>query len=52
MLNHFPKAVPEIPVSNVEKAAEYYVKALGFHFDWGDDQGGIGGISQGSAVCS
>jgi uncharacterized glyoxalase superfamily protein PhnB len=20
---------------------------LGFHFDWGDDQGGIGGISQG-----
>ena len=28
MLTHFPKAVPEIPVSNVEKAAEYYVKAL------------------------
>ena len=25
MLTHFPKAVPEIPVSNVEKAAEYYV---------------------------
>ena len=24
MLNHFPQAVPEIPVSNVEKAAEYY----------------------------
>ena len=47
MLTHFPKAVPEIPVSNVEKAAEYYVNALGFHFDWGDDQGGIGGISQG-----
>jgi predicted lactoylglutathione lyase len=43
----FPKAVPEIPVSNVETAAEYYVKALGFQFDWGNDQGGIGGISQG-----
>jgi predicted lactoylglutathione lyase len=47
MLTHFPQAVPEIPVSNVETAAEYYVKALGFHFDWGNDQGGIGGISQG-----
>ena len=40
-------AVPEIPVSNVEKAADYYVNALGFQFDWGNDQGGIGGISQG-----
>lgn len=47
MLTHFPKAVPEIPVSNVDKAAEYYVKVLGFHFDWGGDDGGIGGISQG-----
>src|SRR5215472_14864655 len=47
MLTHFPRAVPEIPVSNVEKAAEYYVNVLGFHFDWGNDQGGIGGISQG-----
>lgn len=43
----FPKAVPEIPVSNVEKAAEYYVNVLGFHFNWGNDEGGIGGISQG-----
>jgi predicted lactoylglutathione lyase len=47
VLTHFPKAVPEVPVSNVEKAAEYYVNVLGFHFDWGNDQGGIGGISQG-----
>jgi len=47
MLAQFPRAVPEIPVSNVETAAEYYVKVLGFHFDWGDDKGGIGGISQG-----
>jgi uncharacterized glyoxalase superfamily protein PhnB len=43
----FPQAVPEIPVANVEEAAEYYVKVLGFTFDWGDDTGGIGGISQG-----
>ncbi|MGB2665643.1 MAG: VOC family protein [Candidatus Acidiferrum sp.] len=48
MLTHFPQAVPEIPVSNVEKAAEYYVNVLGFRFDWGNDQGGIGGISQGA----
>ena len=44
---HFPPAVPEIPVSNVDKAAEYYVNALGFSFDWGNDAGGIGGVSQG-----
>jgi predicted lactoylglutathione lyase len=47
MITRFPQAVPEIPVSNVEKAAEYYVNALGFQFDWGNDEGGIGGISQG-----
>src|SRR3974390_3719268 len=47
MLTHFRKAVPEIPVGNVEKAAEYYVNVLGFHFDGGNDAGGIGGISQG-----
>ena len=43
----FPSAIPEIPVSNVEKAAEYYVNVLGFRFDWGNNEGGIGGISQG-----
>ena len=46
-MTHFPQAVPEIPVSNVDKAAEYYVNVLGFSFDWGNDAGGIGGISQG-----
>jgi uncharacterized glyoxalase superfamily protein PhnB len=47
MLTQFSQAIPEIPVSSVAKAAEYYVSALGFRFDWGDDQGGIAGISQG-----
>ena len=47
MLKGIPKAIPEIPVRDVEKAAKYYVDVLGFSFDWGDDQGGIGGISQG-----
>jgi uncharacterized glyoxalase superfamily protein PhnB len=43
----FPQAVPEIPVENVDQAAGYYVQALGFTLDWGDDSGGIAGISQG-----
>ena len=42
-----PAAVPEIPAANVDIAAAYYVKTLGFTFDWGDDQGGIAGISRG-----
>ena len=52
MLTHVPKAVPEIPVSNLEKAAEYYTNVLGFHLDWnwGNDQGGICGISQEECV--
>ena len=44
----FPAAVPEIPVASISKAAAYYVNALGFTFDWGDEQGGIAGISRGS----
>ena len=47
MLTRFPNAVPEIPVSNVDEAGKYYAEALGFCFDWGNDEGGIGGISQG-----
>jgi predicted lactoylglutathione lyase len=48
MLTGFPQAVPEIPVIDVERAAEYYVHVLGFSFDWGNNAGGIGGISQGA----
>jgi len=48
MLKQFPMAVPEIPVSNVDAAAAYYVNVLGFRLDWGSDHGGIGGISQGA----
>jgi uncharacterized glyoxalase superfamily protein PhnB len=43
----FAAAVPEIPAADVDKAAAYYVNALGFSRDWGDDQGGIAGISRG-----
>jgi predicted lactoylglutathione lyase len=47
MDSHFPPAVPEIPVSHIDKAAEYYVQKLGFTLDWGDENGGIAGISKG-----
>jgi uncharacterized glyoxalase superfamily protein PhnB len=47
MLTHLPKAVPEIPVSNVRQAVEYYVAALGFHLDWRNESDGIAGISRG-----
>lgn len=47
MLARFPQAVPEIPVSNIDKAVQYYANMLGFSFDWGNEEGGIAGISQG-----
>jgi uncharacterized glyoxalase superfamily protein PhnB len=42
----FPAAVPEIPAADVDKAVSYYVNTLGFTHDWGEDQGGIAGISR------
>jgi predicted lactoylglutathione lyase len=47
MTSEFPGAVPEIPVANVDKAADYYKNCLGFNFDWGGEEGGIAGISRG-----
>lgn len=44
----FPAAITEIPAANVDKAAAYYVSALGFTLDWGDDRGGIAGVSRGN----
>ena len=35
MLNHFPQAVPEIPVSNVDKAAEYLREGARIQFRLG-----------------
>jgi len=42
----FPTAIPEIPVASIDEASTYYVEKLGFTFDWGDEQGGIAGISR------
>ena len=48
MNDEFPCAVPEIPVSDVDKAAAYYKEHLGFTIHWGDEGGGgIGGIYKG-----
>ena len=43
----FPSAVPEIPVTDMDQALDYYVAKLGFNIDWGDPGGGIAGISNG-----
>ena len=34
MRNAFPGAVPEIPVSDINKATAYYESSLGFNIDW------------------
>ena len=47
MKHEFPGAVPEIPVSDIKEAAVYYESKLGFNIDWGGEDGGIAGISQG-----
>lgn len=35
MKNEFPAAVPEIPVSDLDPALDYYQNILGFAVDWG-----------------
>ena len=45
MIEEFPGAVPEIRVSDVARAAVYYEKCLGFHWDWGAE--GLGQVSRG-----
>ena len=47
MKHEFPAAVPEIPVTDMNAALEYYESKLGFSIDWGEADGGIAGISKG-----
>ncbi len=42
----FPGAVPEIPVSDLKKAVEYYERNLGFNIDWVEEGIGLAGISK------
>lgn len=49
MKAEFPCAVPEIPVSDIDAALEYYENRLGFTIDWRGQGGeGIAGISKGN----
>ncbi len=49
MKAEFPGAIPEIPVSDIDTALEYYAGRLGFNIDWSDHEGGgIAGISKGN----
>src|SRR5215208_474181 len=43
-----PTAVPEIPVRDINEAAAYYEKHLGFTVDWGGEELGLAGISKGN----
>jgi len=45
MPDRFPQAIPEIPVRDLDRAVDHYVR-LGFTLDWRSDDG-IAGISQG-----
>ena len=47
MKSEFPAAVPEIPVTDMNAALDYYERKLGFSIDWGSAGGGIAGISKG-----
>jgi predicted lactoylglutathione lyase len=47
MKHEFPAAVPEIPVTDMNAALDYYQRSLGFDIDWGGADGGIAGISKG-----
>ena len=45
-MDHFPPAVPEIPVADLEQATDYYRHKLGFRKDW-QEESGIAGFSRG-----
>ena len=46
MKSKFPGPVPEIPVRDINQAAAYYQRNLGFTLDWGGEQIGLAGISK------
>ena len=48
MKSEFPAAVPEIPMTEMNAALDYYHAKLGFNIDWGGADGGIAGISKGA----
>lgn len=47
MTDEFSAAVPEIPVTDMDQALDYYQQKLGFNIDWAGADAGIAGISKG-----
>lgn len=47
MKSKFPTPVPEIPVSDLNRAVAYYEQNLGFTVDWNEQELGLAGISKG-----
>ena len=47
MISELPGPVPEIPVSDVAAAAEYYRDKLGFRIDWLEPSIALAGVSRG-----
>jgi catechol 2,3-dioxygenase-like lactoylglutathione lyase family enzyme len=43
-----PGAVPEVPVSDLKAAVDYYRDKLGFDLDWTEEGIGLAGISRGA----
>ena len=48
MKTDFPAPVPEIPVTDLKQALNYYHTKLGFAVDWSDEQLGLAGVSRGN----
>ena len=48
MTLEFYSAVPEIPVRDINEAVVYYETKLGFMLDWGGEELGLAGVSNGS----
>jgi len=48
MKSELPAPVPEIPVREINTAAAYYQRNLGFTLDWGGEELGLAGISKGN----
>jgi len=49
MRSEFPGPVPEIPVSEIDAAVDYYRRSMGFNLDWGGEELGLAGLSKGNA---
>lgn len=47
MKSNFPPPVPEIPVTDLASALDYYHRNLGFNLDWYEQEVGLASVSKG-----